>query len=281
MLDTITPLILVYNEAPNIERTLQPLQWASRIVAIDSYSTDATLDILKRYPQVEIIQREFLSFADQCNFGLTQVHTEWVLSLDADYVLSDDLIHQLKELKDNPAIDGYSVPFKYCVFGKPLRGTLLPRRTVLYRTTRGTYQEDGHAHRVQVEGATAPLSGHIYHDDRKSLSRWLWAQDRYMVLEAKKLQETSPSELSRSDLIRKTKVLAPFVILFYCLILKGGILDGWRGWYYAAQRTLAELLLAIHLIEQDWQRVGEGVQVGSPGGVVGSAHPTVDKTDRE
>ena len=50
MLDTITPLILVYNEAPNIERTLQPLQWASRIVAIDSYSTDATLDILKRYP---------------------------------------------------------------------------------------------------------------------------------------------------------------------------------------------------------------------------------------
>ena len=87
--------------------------------------------------------------------------------------------------------------------------------------------------------------------------------------------------MSRSDLIRKTKVLAPFVILFYCLILKGGILDGWRGWYYAAQRTLAELLLAIHLIEQDWQRVGKGVEVGSPGGVVGSAHPTVDKTDRE
>jgi glycosyltransferase involved in cell wall biosynthesis len=251
MLDKIIPLILVYNEAPNIERTLQSLQWASRIVVVDSYSTDATLEILKRYPQVEVIQREFLSFADQCNFGLTHIHTEWVLSLDADYVLSDDLIYQLKELKDNLAITGYSVPFKYCVFGKPLRGTLLPRRTVLYRAAKATYHEDGHAHRVQVEGTTAPLSGHIYHDDRKPLSRWLWAQDRYMVLEVKKLQETPWSELSWGDRLRKTKLLAPFVILFYCLILKGGILDGWHGWYYAFQRMLAEILLAIKLIEAD------------------------------
>jgi hypothetical protein len=44
-------------------------------------------------------------------------------------------------------------------------------------------------------------------------------------------------------------VIAPIVILFYCLILKGGILDGWAGWYYAWQRTLAEILLAIRLIE--------------------------------
>ncbi|MEL6224751.1 MAG: glycosyltransferase family 2 protein [Cyanobacteria bacterium J06627_8] len=251
MLESITPLILTYNEAPNIRRTLNQLTWASRIVVIDSYSTDATPDILKRYPQVEIIQREFLSFADQCNFGLTQIRSEWVLSLDADYVLSDDLIHRLKELKDNSAIDGYSTPFKYCVFGKPLRGTLLPRRTVLYRTAKATYQEDGHAHRVQVEGATALLAEHIYHDDRKPLSRWLWAQDRYMVLEVKKLQATPASELSWGDRIRQQKVLAPFVILVYCLILKGGILDGWRGWYYAFQRMLAELLLSIKLIEAE------------------------------
>jgi hypothetical protein len=70
-----------------------------------------------------------------------------------------------------------------------------------------------------------------------------------MVLEAKKLNTTPPNQLSLADKIRKTKTIAPFVVLFYCLFLKGGILDGWRGWYYAAQRTLAELLLVIHLIE--------------------------------
>jgi hypothetical protein len=52
--------------------------------------------------------------------------------------------------------------------------------------------------------------------------------------------------------LRKTRVLAPFVIGIYCLIVKGGIFDGWRGLYYAWQRILAELLLAIYLIEYDW-----------------------------
>ena len=248
-LETITPLILTYNEAPNIDRTLQQLTWAVRIVIIDSFSTDSTLDILRTYPQVEIIQREFASFADQCNFGLIQIRTEWILSLDADYVLSDQLIAEIKVLDNNPNITSYEVGFKYCVFGKPLRGTLLPPRQVLYRKNKAAYFNDGHAHKVQVQGTSSKLTGPIYHDDRKSLSRWLWAQERYMKLEARKLLETQTSELSLGDRIRKQTVLAPFIILIYCLIFKGGILDGWRGWYYAFQRTLAEILLTLRLLE--------------------------------
>jgi hypothetical protein len=70
-----------------------------------------------------------------------------------------------------------------------------------------------------------------------------------MVIESKKILETPFSELGWGDRIRKQKVLAPFIILVYCIILKGGILDGWRGWYYAFQRMFAETLLAIRLIE--------------------------------
>ena len=88
MIETITPLILTYNEAPNLERTLGQLTWAKRIVVIDSYSTDETLQILKSFPQVEIHQREFDSFARQCNYGLQFISSEWVLSLDADYEMN-------------------------------------------------------------------------------------------------------------------------------------------------------------------------------------------------
>jgi hypothetical protein len=63
--------------------------------------------------------------------------------------------------------------------------------------------------------------------------------------------ETPAGELSFGDRIRRQKVLAPFVILFYCLILNKGLLDGWAGWYYAFQRMLAEILLSIHLIETE------------------------------
>ncbi len=249
MLDQITPLIITYNESPNIGRTLERLTWAKRIVVIDSFSDDTTLEIIASYPQVEVFQRQFDHFAWQCNYGLSQVKTEWILSLDADYILSNELIEELHSLPDRLTKDAYFVKFKYCVFGKPLRGTLLPARKVFYRKDKAIYIEDGHAHRVQVAGDYGCLAGYISHDDRKPLSRWLQSQDRYLLIEAQKLLATLNSELSFGDRLRKQKVIAPIVILLYCLILKGGILDGWAGWYYAWQRTLAEILLAIRLIE--------------------------------
>ena len=163
----ITPLILTYNEASNIDRTLQQLTWAKEIVIIDSYSTDRTLDIIAAYPQVSVIKHQFESFASQCNFGLSQVKSEWVLSIDADYILSQELIDEIESMSETTDIDGYIIPFKYCVFGKPLRGTLYPARQVLYRTNKGVYKNDGHAHRVTIDGNTRSLTNCIYHDDRK------------------------------------------------------------------------------------------------------------------
>ncbi len=116
MLEEVTPLILTFNEALNIDRTLQHLTWAKTIVVIDSYSTDETIKILQSYPQVQIFQREFDTHTNQWNYGLQQVKTEWVLSLDADYLLTDDLISELDALPKEPLVDGYLVRFKYCVW---------------------------------------------------------------------------------------------------------------------------------------------------------------------
>lgn len=251
MINELTGLILTFNEAPNIDRTLQQLTWLNRIVVIDSYSTDETLDIVRTYPQVEIYQRTFDSFARQCNYGLQQITSEWVLSLDADYVLSEELIDEIKSLPAESPLASYYARFKYCVYGRPLRGTLYPPRRVLYRRNRATYADDGHGHRVQVEGQTATLTGYIHHDDRKPLLRWLRAQDRYMVIEAQKLLDSPPNKLNLADRLRRRKVIAPFVVLFYCLIINKVILDGWPGWFYAFQRMLVEMLLSIRLIEAE------------------------------
>lgn len=253
MLERITPLILTYNEAPNIDRTLQQLAWATEIVVIDSYSSDETLEILKAYPQIKLFQRKFDTHTNQWNYGLEQIKSQWVLSLDSDYVMTDRLIETFRSLADSD-INGYFIPFKYCVFGKPLKGTILPPRLALFRTDSATYIDDGHTQLLELKGRSSQLDAYINHDDRKPLSRWLWAQDRYMVIEAKKLLETADRDLSWGDRIRKRKVLAPFIILIYCLIIKGGIFDGWQGWYYAFQRTLAELLLSIHIIEAEHLR---------------------------
>lgn len=251
MLDQITPLILTYNESENIARTLDQLRWARDIVVVDSFSNDDTEQILSRYPQVRMFKRTFDNFAAQCNYGLDRGVSEkgWVLNLDADYVLTDELIEELKTLSPDPSIAGYRARFIYCIGGRQIRSGIYPPVTVLFRKGKGRFIVDGHAHRVVIEGNIRDLQSPILHDDRKPLRRWFTSQVRYTELEARKLREISPADLSLTDRIRRWRVLAPPAMLFYCLVLRGGVLDGWRGFYYAFQRVLAELMLALYLFE--------------------------------
>jgi glycosyltransferase involved in cell wall biosynthesis len=248
-LDEVTVLVLTYNEAANIGRALNKLRWARRVLVVDSFSTDETLAIINALPNARVIQRRFDSFAQQCNFGLEHIDSPWVLSLDADYVLSNELIEELANLCPDESSRAYQVRFRYCIYGRPLRASLYPSRSVLYRRQNARYRDDGHGHRVVVNGETRMLSGRIDHDDRKDLGRWLTEQNRYMAIEAKKLLETPREDLNLPDRLRQWILPAPLLVFFYTLFIKGLILDGWAGWCYVFQRTLAEILLSLKLIE--------------------------------
>lgn len=250
MIEHITPLIITFNERANIARTLKRLAWAKRIVVIDSGSSDGTVEIVRSYPQAELINRPFDNFANQCNFGITKVATPWVLSLDADYELSDELVTEMRTLNPSQAINGYRARFIYRIYGHDLRGTLYPPRTVLYRRDKARYWNEGHGHRVRVDGEIAPLSGVIYHDDRKPLVRWLNSQQRYASQEAEHLLAWDRRSLKRTDRIRRAGWAAPLLVFVYTLIFKGCLLDGWPGWYYAFQRLLAETLIALEIADR-------------------------------
>jgi len=245
----VTAMILTFNEQPNIRRTLEKLAWPKEVLVIDSFSTDETCEIARSALPLRIVQRPFTSFADQCNFGLTQISTSWVLSLDADYVLSDELIAEIQGLQPADGVAGYRVRFRYCVNGTPLRASLYPPRAVLYRKDRARYEDDGHGHRVRIDGRIVELRGTIFHNDRKPLSRWLTAQQKYARMEATKLLAASAHDLKFADRIRRKIIIAPALVFFYTLLGRGLILDGWAGWSYVFQRTLAELILSLHLIE--------------------------------
>jgi glycosyltransferase involved in cell wall biosynthesis len=261
-MNDITALVLTYNEQENISRVLDSISWIPKIIVADSNSTDETVKLASNFPNVTLVQRAFDSFANQCNFGLSQIHTEWVLSLDADYVVTPELREQIRTLDPNSSVAGYSVDFRYCIFGQPLRASLYPSRTALYRRKLAQYRDEGHGHRVTVDGKIEKLLGKIDHDDRKPLSRWIESQDRYARLEASYLLNVDsglsvnghqlsggPRPLKPQDRLRLAIYFAPIVMFFYLLFGRGLILDGWRGWYYVAQRVIAELLLSIRLLE--------------------------------
>lgn len=252
MLDNITPVILTLNEEENIKRTISKLSWAKNIVVVDSQSTDGTIEILKSIHNVSIFTRKFDNHTSQWNFAIkeTSITTKWVLALDADYVLSDELVDELRVLKPDSNIVAYQVFFRYCIFGKPLRGSIYPPVTVLYKSKLAHYTQDGHTQRVDIQGQVGQLKAVIIHDDRKSLARWLSSQEKYMKLEAKLINETPWSELKNVDRLRKGIIFAPIVTFFYCLFIKQVFLDGRAGLYYTMQRTLAEISLSIKLLSQ-------------------------------
>ena len=101
MLDQITVFVLTYNEQENIARVLAKLAGFARVIVLDSFSQDATAAEAARFPYAQWVQRRFDNHANQCNFVLDElaISTPWVMSLDADYVLSDALLAELSALK--------------------------------------------------------------------------------------------------------------------------------------------------------------------------------------
>ena len=251
MLDRITPIVLTYNEAPNIGRALEKLNWAKDILVIDSFSNDETLSIVKQYPQARVLQRKFDNFGDQRNFALDkgEIKTDWVIFMDADYILTDELIEEMRMLTATSDIIGYRVHFIYCIYGRPLRSTVYPPLVSLFKKDCGRYIADGHTQILKIKGKTTNLKSPILHDDHKSLDRWMASQDHYAKLEAIKLIETPQKNLSFVDRVRSMIVIAPFVMFWYCLVVKRLFFDGRIGWQYTFQRVFSEWALSLYLLQ--------------------------------
>ena len=246
----ITPAVLTFNEAPNIGRTLERLSWAKDVVVVDSGSSDDTVAIAKRFPNVRVFVRPFDNHWNQWTFAQkeTGIRTEWMMRLDADYVLSEPLIAELGTLHPTDDVSAYNTRFVYCVHGRPLRASLYPSRPRLFRVARGRFYEDGHTDEVAIEGRILDLVHPIFHDDRKSMLNWIGAQARYMALESAKVAQSNAPSLP--ERLRRDTVLMPFAIFFYLLFVRGLILDGRAGLHYCLQRTLADFMLKLYLVDR-------------------------------
>ena len=248
-LSTITPLILVHNEAPNLERTLSRLRWAQQVVIVDSGSTDASRAIAQSFANVIWAVRAFDDFAAQRNFGLSVVASHWVLSMDADFVLAEGFESELAALTPSPHSSAYLASFVWIVLGSPIGRTLYPDRPVLLRRDSCRYIKDGHSERLVHDGALGRLRTPIRHDDRKPIAHWIRSQVGYARLEAEKLDGAPSGTLSIPDRIRTLLFIAPLAVPAYVLVWKGLVLKGLPGWHYCLQRTIAELILSLTLLD--------------------------------
>ncbi|KAB2969497.1 MAG: glycosyltransferase family 2 protein [Thermoanaerobaculia bacterium] len=238
----ITPVVLTWNEAANIERTLSRLAWAEKVLVVDSGSDDGTQALVQRFENAVVVERNFDNHAAQWEFAIRHplVITDWVLALDADYVLSPGFEEELRGIDLAGRCRGYRSRFRYCIDGEPLRASLYPPVVVLYDRRCARYEQDGHTQRLRLDGEIGELHGRIDHDDRKPFARFVEAQRRYAALEAERLRSTRWRDLSWSSRARKLRVVAPLLVPVWLLVGRGLVLDGRRGLAYVRQRWVAE-----------------------------------------
>src|SRR5262245_14567892 len=178
MLDQITPVLLTYNEEQNISRTLSHLAWAKDIVVVDSGSTDGTLPALTHFPNVRVFSRRFDSHGQQWRYATeeTNIRTNWLLRLDADYQVRDALIAELSQLDPNSAVSSYRVRCYHAVFARKLRSSLYPPKPILFRKGCFSVWDKGHTEAWDVKGPIDTLSATIVHDDWKPVSQCLMGE---------------------------------------------------------------------------------------------------------
>lgn len=227
-MEKLSVTIITYNEEKNIRDCLNSVKWADEIVVVDSFSTDKTIEICREYTD-RVYQNKWPGFVEQKNFALTKASHSWVLSIDADERISDELREEIKGLLSNSLkYDGYYIPRKtfyvkkwilHCGWYPDYKIRLFKKDKGRWEGTEGTAIHES----VKVDGKTAYLKGDILHYSFLSISSHLKTINSF----------TSISAMENFKKGKKAGILSilfrPPFNFFKMYILKRGFLDGLPG----------------------------------------------------
>lgn len=243
----LTVLLPTYNCADTIVATLESICWADEILVVDSFSTDQTRQICAQYG-ARILQHEYRNSARQKNWALPHCKHAWVLQIDSDEVLEDQLrgeiLAALQAVPDE--VDAFRIRRKNHVWGSWMRhGGMYPDYQIrLFRRSVGRWSDrEVHAHLI-VPGMVVPLKFHILHQGMPNISRQLRNLDRYTGYEADEMLKRGATLAARQLIVHPAK------IFLYRWLLKAGFKDGWRGLVISAYLAIYDFLTLVKV----WER---------------------------
>jgi glycosyltransferase involved in cell wall biosynthesis len=228
--ERLSACIITYNEADRIEACVKSLSFCDDIVVVDSHSTDSTREIAASLG-VRVIERDWPGYRTQKEFAVSSAQHDWVLCLDADERVSDELRAEILALRDAgfPKHAGWSVPRLMIYFGRSLRhGTAYPDRLIrLFDRRRGGWIGREIHENTRVSGSVGKLRGHLVHHSYRNLSDQENRLRRYADLMARALYESGDrGGLARSFMNTYWRFIRGY-------FLRLGFLDGWRGLIFA------------------------------------------------
>lgn len=269
----LTTIILTYNEEKNIANAINSVKEISkRIVVVDSYSNDKTVEIAKSLG-AEIYQNKWINYSKQFQFALTHINinTQWIFRLDADEIISIDAskeINTICEENKDTDINGIVVRFEVNFLGKSLKhGGIYPfKKLLVFKKDKG-YIEDRSMdeHIILTEGKSVELKNDSFHRDYKDLSSWIDKHNKYSSREVEDYfnnNNKGSNQLNKSAKIKRfvkmniyyklplgTRAHLYFLYRYY---FKLGFLDGKEGKIFAfMQAYWYRFLVDAKILEQE------------------------------
>jgi glycosyltransferase involved in cell wall biosynthesis len=221
----ISATIITCNEERKIARTIESLRCSDEILVVDSGSTDRTVEIAGNLG-AKVIETHWRGYSQQKNFAAEQAANDWILSLDADEVLSEALEAELWQLrKKGPTHDAYTMPRLAQYMGRWIlhSGWYPDRKVRLYDRRKASWAGEFVHESVQVSGTLGHLKSNILHYSYDSLSEQMKSIDRYTTLAAQEL-------VARGQKVHwRNLILDPMWTFARTYFFHLGFLDGLEG----------------------------------------------------
>lgn len=242
MRKTLSVALITKNEATNLERTLGSVAWADEIVVVDSSPGSRTEEIARSF-KARFFDEAWKGLAAQKNSAIEKCSCDWVLSLDADEMLSDELAKAIWEiLHDEAALDGYLIPRRNLFLGRWIRyGGFYPDYALkLFRRGSAEFEVLAASERVHFAGKSGRLKGDLVHYAYPTLQDYIDYMERYSTRAARMVVANNKNSRTFGGFAANVLVL-PICTFFYNYFLRLGFLDGHEGLlvhlYHAVARS--------------------------------------------
>ncbi len=227
----VTAIIPCKNEAHNIDAVLASVQWCDEVLLVDSFSTDNTLEIAKKYAP-RVITREYINSASQKNWAIPQATHEWILLVDADERVTPELQKEIQSIlsDENIPFDAFWIGRRNYFMGKEIHYSGWQRDKVIRLFKRDTCRyEEKHVHaEVITTGATGKLKNKLIHFTFRDIFHYLEKWDRYSTWSAQDA-DTKTGSVNAYHFIVK-----PCFRFWKHYIIDLGFLDGYTGFIVCA-----------------------------------------------
>ncbi len=239
---SLSAVILTHNEEKHLPDCLASVRWADEVLVLDSFSSDRTVAIAHAFG-ARVEQHAFVNYAAQRDVALALACGEWVLFVDADERVSDELRHEIEAglalASRSPSIVGFWIPRQNVIFGAWIKhtGWYPDRQLRLMQRARAHYDATRPVHELVVlDGEAGTLRGHLVHLNYESVGEFVRKQKQYARYDAQKLFAEGARARPHNFMLQ------PLREFRRRLITLQGWRDGWRGW-------LLSLLMAWYTFE--------------------------------